>query len=101
MPWSKRAVLLAGFASMGAGPSPSTPPALTIYNQDFAVVRERIPLDLQPGTNAVTFSGATVHLEPDSVVLRDPAGRVKLQVLEQSFRADTISQGLLLHLNEG
>lgn len=76
-------------------------PALTIYNRDFAVVRERIPLDLKPGANAVSFAGATVHLEPDSVVLRDPAGRVRLQVLEQSFRADTISQGLLLYLNEG
>jgi hypothetical protein len=77
------------------------PPALTIYNSDFAVVRERIPLDLKPGANAVSFAGATVHLEPDSVVLRDPTGRVKLQVLEQSFRADTISQALLLYLNEG
>ncbi|MGE0453207.1 MAG: DUF4139 domain-containing protein [Vicinamibacteria bacterium] len=77
------------------------PPALTIYNRDFAVVRERIPLDLKAGTNAVSFAGATVHLEPDSVVLRDPTGRVRLQVLEQSFRADTISQGLLLYLNEG
>lgn len=76
-------------------------PALTIYNRDFAVVRERIPLDLKPGVNAVTFAGATVHLEPDSVVLRDPTGRVRLQVLEQSFRADTISQALLLYLNEG
>lgn len=76
-------------------------PALTIYNQDFAVVRERIPLDLKPGENAVSFAGATTHLEPDSVVLRDPSGRVRLQVLEQGFRADTISQGLLLYLNEG
>jgi hypothetical protein len=76
-------------------------PALTIYNRDFAVVREAIPLDLKPGLNAVSFTGATVHLEPDSVVLRDPSGRVKLQILEQSFRADTISQQLLLYLNEG
>lgn len=77
------------------------PPVLTIYNRDFAVVRERIPLDLKPGENAVSFSGATVHLEPDSVVLRDPSGRIRLRVLEQGFRADTISQGLLLYLNEG
>ena len=77
------------------------PPALTIYNRDFAVVRERIPLDLKPGENSVSFAGATTHLEPDSVVLRDPSGRVRLQVLEQGFRADTISQGLLLYLNEG
>lgn len=82
-------------------PADADAPALTIYNRDFAVVRERIPLDLQAGVNAVSFAGATVHLEPDSVVLRDPAGRLRLQVLEQSFRADTISQALLLYLNEG
>lgn len=89
------------FLGCVASTSGADSPALTIYNRDFAVVRERIPLDLKAGTNAVSFAGATVHLEPDSVVLRDPSGRVALQVLEQSFRADTISQGLLLYLNEG
>jgi hypothetical protein len=79
----------------------SAQPALTIYNQNFAVVRERVPLDLKAGENLVTFAGATVHVEPDSVVLRDPAGRVNLRILEQSYRADTISQGLLLSLYEG
>lgn len=76
-------------------------PALTIYNQNFAVVRERVPLDLKPGENAVNFVGATAQLEPDSVVLRDPAGRNQFRVLEQSYRADVMSQGLLLALNEG
>jgi len=79
----------------------SAQPALTIYNQNFAVVRELVPLDLKAGVNQVVFSGATVHLEPDSVVLRDPAGKVALRVLEQNYRADTISPGLLLSLYEG
>jgi hypothetical protein len=51
----------------------SAQPALTIYNQGFAVVREKVPLDLKAGENAVTFAGATAQVEPDSVVLRDPA----------------------------
>lgn len=76
-------------------------PALTIYNQNFAVVRERVPLDLKAGVTPVTFAGVTAQLEPDSVVLRDPAGKVQLRVLEQSYRADVMSQGLLLALNEG
>jgi len=76
-------------------------PALTVYNQNFAVVRERVPLVLKAGENAVTFVGATLQLEPDSVVLRDPAGQVVFRVLEQSYRADVMSQGLLLSLNEG
>ncbi len=76
-------------------------PALTIYNQDFAVVRETIPLDLHPGSNTVRFSGATAHLEPDSVILRDPTGKRALVILEQNYRADPISQDLLLNLYEG
>jgi Uncharacterized conserved protein len=76
-------------------------PALTIYNQNFAVVRETLPLDLQAGVNTVNFSGATTQVEPDSVVLRDAAGKVSLRILEQSYRADAASEGLLLSLNEG
>src|SRR5476651_2332150 len=93
--------LLSVILCASAAAAASAQPALTIYNQNFAVVRERVPLDLKAGVNAVTFSGATVHLEPDSVVLRDPAGKVQLRVLEQNYRADTISQGLLLSLYEG
>ena len=76
-------------------------PALTIYNQNFAVVRERVPLELKAGVNVVKFAGATRLLEADSVVLRDPTGKVTLRVLEQSYRADTLNQGFLLALNEG
>jgi hypothetical protein len=76
-------------------------PALTIYNQNFAVVRETLPLDLKAGVNLVNFSGVTTQVEPDSVVLRDAAGKVDLRILEQSYRADAASQGLLLAINEG
>ena len=75
--------------------------SLTIYNQNFAVVRESITLDLRAGSNAVSFDRATLHVEPDSVVLRDPAGKVSLRILEQSYRADTASQALMLSLFEG
>ena len=37
----------------------SAQPALTIYNQNFAVVRDTVPLDLQAGANSVRYSGAT------------------------------------------
>ncbi|MGV3658934.1 MAG: DUF4139 domain-containing protein [Prosthecobacter sp.] len=75
--------------------------SLTIYNQNFGVVRDTVPLDLQPGVNQVRFADTTAHLEPDSVILRDPKGGVKLSILEQNYRAAPISSGLLLSLNEG
>ena len=77
-----------------------TAPALTIYNQNFFVARERLPMDLKAGLNHVDFAGIAAHLEPDSVILRDPSGRA-LQILEQSYRNDPISQELLLSFYEG
>jgi hypothetical protein len=84
-----------------AGNAIASQPALTIYNQDFAVVRDTVPLNLKTGVNQVSFAGATAYLEPSSVVLRDPAGKEQLQILEQNYRADTLSQEMLLTLNEG
>src|SRR5450631_997883 len=78
----------------------SKQPSLTIYNQNFFVAREYVPLDLRPGVNHAEFAGIASHLEPDSVILRDPAGR-SLQVLEQNYRNDPISQELLLSYYEG
>jgi hypothetical protein len=75
-------------------------PALTIYNQNFFVAREYLPLDLKAGVNRVAYSGVAAHLEPDSVILRDPGGRA-LQILEQNYRNDPISQELLLSFYEG
>ena len=78
----------------------SSEPALTIYNQNFFVAREKLSLDLHSGVNYVEFAGMTSHLEPDSVILRDLTGR-PLQILEQSYRNDPISQELLLSFYEG
>jgi hypothetical protein len=86
-------------AARGAAPQQDSP-SLTIYNQNFAVVRQDVPLDLKAGVNHVLFSNITAHVEPDSVVLRDPKGG-RLLILEQNYRNDPISEGLLLHLFEG
>jgi hypothetical protein len=75
-------------------------PALTIYNQNFFVAREYVPLDLTSGVNRAQYAGIASHLEPDSVILRDPGGRA-MQVLEQNYRNDPISQELLLSFYEG
>src|SRR5881394_3703854 len=93
--------LLAGLISLWAGEAIAAQPSLTIYNQNFAVVRDTVPLDLKAGVNEVRFAGATAHVEPDSVILRDPAGKRALQILEQNYRNDPVSQELLLSLNEG
>jgi hypothetical protein len=93
-------LLLAG-AAIGQDKAVDTQqPALTIYNQNFFVAREYVPLDLAAGVNRAEYAGIASHLEPDSVILRDPGGR-SLQVLEQNYRNDPISQELLLSFYEG
>jgi hypothetical protein len=76
-------------------------PALTIYNQNFAVIRESVPLELKEGVTDVKFTGVTAHLEPQSVILRDPSGKTQLQILEQRFRNDPVSERMMLSLFEG
>lgn len=91
------ALLCAGLTALVLGADP----ALTIYNQNFAVIREALPLDLKAGNNIVRFSGATAQVEPDSVILRDSAGKHSVQIVEQNYRSDPVSQDLLLNLFEG
>ena len=79
----------------------SSQPSLTIYNQNFAVIRQQLALDLKSGENRINVSDITMHLEPDSIILRDPTGKHALQVLEQNYRADPVSEALLLSLYEG
>lgn len=90
----------AGVTLSGIGVS-AQQTALTIYNQNFAVVRDRLALDLRRGVNEVRISDITAHMEADSVILRDPAGKRGLQILEQNYRADPVSEGLLLSIYEG
>src|SRR5258708_23888829 len=101
-----RRILVAGLwttlmaAAAAAAAQQQDSPSLTIYNQNFAVVRQSVPLDLKVGVNHVLYSNITAHVEPDSVVLRDPRGG-RLQILEQNYRNDPISEGLLLSLFDG
>jgi hypothetical protein len=94
--WSSRLLLCLAVKAIAA-----PGPALTIYNQNFAVVRDAVPLELKSGSNQVRFAGATAFLEPSSVVLRDPLNRHHFQVLEQNYRGDPVSQQMLLARNEG
>ena len=94
-------VLLLLSASAWCQQNPSSAPSLTIYNQNFAVVRQVVPLKLNAGVNDVSFDNVTSYLEPSSVVLRDPAGKVHFHVLEQNYRTNVASQYNLLQAYVG
>jgi hypothetical protein len=85
----------------GSSDPPGPEPSLTVYNQGFAVVRQKLPLQLKSGLNHIQITDITAHLEPDSVILRPLDAGQPLQILEQYYRNDPVTQKLLLSLFEG
>jgi hypothetical protein len=74
---------------------------ITIYNQDFALVRIVRSLRVKEGESEARVSGVTAALEPDSVVLRDRQDPKGLRILEQNYEGDPLSPGFMLRLLEG
>ncbi|HVF10454.1 MAG TPA: hypothetical protein VNA16_06615, partial [Abditibacteriaceae bacterium] len=68
-----------GVAVIAASSSGWAQPALTIYNQNFGVVRQTVALDLKGDVNRIQVSDITAFVEPDSVILRDPTGKRELR----------------------
>jgi hypothetical protein len=62
---------------------------------------QELSRQLKARVNNVRVTDITMHLEPASVILPDPSGKHPVQVLEQNYRADPISESLLLSLYQG
>lgn len=77
-------------------------PQVTIYNDGFATVKEDRTLTLAEGVEEVRVTDMSRLLEPDSVMLRELAEEpFGLQIQEQSFINDPLTEGLLLYQLEG
>lgn len=75
--------------------------SLTIYNNDFAVIRDTLKLDLHAGPNQVRYPDVALYAEPSSVILRDPTGKTELRIQEQAFRGGAINQETMMGWFEG
>ncbi|PZR75822.1 MAG: hypothetical protein DLM73_04280 [Chthoniobacterales bacterium] len=75
--------------------------SLTIYNKDFAIIRDSLKLDLKAGVNDIRYSDVALFAEPSSVILRDPSGKTELQIQEQAFRGSAVTQETMLAWFEG
>ena len=83
-------------AALAAGPQ------VTIYNDGFATVKEARTLSLAEGVSEVRVTDMSRLLEPDSVMLRElGAEPFGVQIREQSFINDPLTEGLLLYQMEG
>ena len=76
--------------------------SLTVYNGDFACVREARVLELAEGTNAVRLTGMPGTMDADSVVLRgtgeEPSGP---EILEQRYVNEPLTEERWLRVLEG
>ncbi len=69
--------------------------AITVYNQNFGLVREVRTLDLRSGRVALEYGDVASGIQPETVHIR-PLGRAGLQVLEQNYQYDLLSPQKLL-----
>ncbi len=101
------ALFAASVAAAQQSPVPEPPAtALTIYNQNFAVARTTLNLDLHAGINSVETNQVTNQLEPDSVILRSlgqnrDLANPSFRILEQNYEAAVVTQDFLLQKYEG
>jgi hypothetical protein len=83
------------------GPFKSTPAEqkslhVTIYNQNFGLVKDVRELSLPTGINDLWFEGVAAKIDPTSVSIRSLTAPDRLMVLEQNFEYDLISPKKLM-----
>jgi hypothetical protein len=75
--------------------------SVTVYNRNFAIIRETIKLQLQADVTEVRQGPVADYAEPNSVILRDVSGANAFTVIEQSFVNSGLTQAGMLAAFEG
>ncbi|MDT7850022.1 DUF4139 domain-containing protein [Methylophilus sp. VKM B-3414] len=76
--------------------SDQTSVAVTIYNEDLALVKDSRKLKLSNGLSAVSFRDVSAQIKPETALLRSLLPNTSLQVLEQNFDFDLLTPHKLL-----
>jgi hypothetical protein len=84
----------AGFAGPQKGAEEGT--ALTIYNDNFAVVRESRQMSFEKGLNTTKFTDVASAIDPTSVNFRCLSAPGAVSILEQNYEYDLVNTGSLL-----
>ena len=70
--------------------------AVTIYNEDLALVKDTRTLKLQPGLNQLALREVSAKLRPETAQLRSVSHRGAFTLLEQNFDFDLLTPAKLL-----
>lgn len=82
------------FASAQASDSRST--AITVYNNDLGVVRDVRRFEIKQGASEVRMQDVPSRIDPTTVKISDVEHPKDLEVLEQNYEYDLVSQQKLL-----
>jgi hypothetical protein len=102
--------ILAPAATHAQAPAAATPPlaerrstlddqqsvAVTIYNDDLALVKDTRRLALDAGTNVVALRDVSAHMRPETAQLRSLSHPGAIDVLEQDFDFDLLTPDKML-----
>ncbi len=70
--------------------------SLTVYNQNFGLVREVRKVHLGTGNVELAYADVSAHIQPETVHLKSLASDAGVTVLEQNYRYDLLSPDTLL-----
>jgi hypothetical protein len=70
--------------------------ALTIYNQDLALVKDRRTVGLTQGENRLAWRNVSVQIRPETALLSETSGKLPVRLLEQNFDFDLLTPDNLL-----
>jgi hypothetical protein len=75
--------------------------AVTIYNEDLALIRDQRVIDLPGNTLDLALRGVSARMRPETALLRSINPPGDLQVLEQNFNFDLLTPNKMLEKYTG
>ena len=75
--------------------------AVTIYNENLALIKDQRKLTLDKGLNDLAFRGVSAQIRPETALLRSLVPQNELHVLEQNFDFDLLTPQQLLEKHTG
>jgi hypothetical protein len=89
------------WAQMDTDASETLGQSLTIYNQNFGVVKDDRRVTLKGGTNIVRFTDVAAQIDPTTVALQSLSSPNSITVREQNYQYDLIDPTSILTKSVG
>ncbi len=89
---SAAAMLLCGLVGLHSMAAPATQTAITIYNDNLALVQDTRQMDVSSGRQRLEFPGVSGQIRPESVALQADG----IAVIEQNFDFDLLTPSKLM-----